>query len=78
VVNGTPENREVTGDVGLYFQAEAPSTLAAALEEVRRDPEEARRRGARAAERATRLFSWEWVADQYSGLFSRLSQGSTR
>jgi glycosyltransferase involved in cell wall biosynthesis len=81
VVNGTPENREVAGDpgdAGLYFQAEKPETLAAALEEIRRDPEETRRRGARAAARAARLFSWERVADQYAELFSRLSAGTYR
>jgi glycosyltransferase involved in cell wall biosynthesis len=72
VVNGTPENLEVAGDAGLYFQAEEPATLAAALERIRQDPEAARELGRRAAERAARLFSWDRVADQYAELFMLL------
>lgn len=76
VVNDTPENREVAGEVGLYFTAAAPSTLAERLEEVRRSPEEAAARGRAAARRAAVLFSWERVADQYAALFERLAGAS--
>lgn len=72
VVNGTPENREVAGEAGLYFQAEEPATLAAILDRIRQQPEETREWGRRAAERAARLFSWERVADQYAELFMLL------
>jgi glycosyltransferase involved in cell wall biosynthesis len=73
VVNDTPENREVTGDVGLYFQAAEPATLAARLEEVWQNPAMAAERGRQAAARAARLYSWERVADQYAQLFFRLA-----
>jgi glycosyltransferase involved in cell wall biosynthesis len=64
LVNDTPENREVAGDAGLYFQA---------LEWVRQHPDEARRFGLRAAERAAGLYSWERVTDLYARLFERLA-----
>jgi glycosyltransferase involved in cell wall biosynthesis len=73
VVNDTPENREVAGDAGLYFQAAEPATLAARLEEVRQDPAMAAERGRQAAARAAHLYSWEGVADQYARLFFRLA-----
>lgn len=68
VVNDTPENREVAGDVALYFRADAPSTLAVHLERLRSDPEEALRRGRAAAARAARKFDWEQIADRYATL----------
>jgi glycosyltransferase involved in cell wall biosynthesis len=72
LVNGTPENREVAGEAGRYFQAEDPASLAALLEAVRADPGQARALGEAAARRAARLFSWERVADQYAELLGRL------
>jgi glycosyltransferase involved in cell wall biosynthesis len=78
VVNETPENREVAGEVGLYFEAKEPATMAAQLEEVRRDPEQAAERGRQAAARAARLYSWEGVADRYARLFVRLAGRSPR
>jgi glycosyltransferase involved in cell wall biosynthesis len=73
VVNGTPENREVAGGVGLYFDAVEPESLAERLEWVRGHPELARARGRAAARRAAILFSWERVADRYAALFQRLA-----
>jgi glycosyltransferase involved in cell wall biosynthesis len=73
VVNDTPENREVAGEVGLYFRAAVPETLVGALEWVRQHPEEARAKGAQAADRARRLYSWERVADRYADLFRSLA-----
>jgi glycosyltransferase involved in cell wall biosynthesis len=73
VVNDTPENREVAGGVGLYFDAAAPETLAERLEWVRGRPERARARGRAAARRAALLFSWERVADRYAALLARLA-----
>jgi glycosyltransferase involved in cell wall biosynthesis len=78
VVNETPENREVAGEVGLYFETKEPATMAAQLEEVRRDPEQAAERGRQAAARAARLYSWEGVADRYARLFVRLAGRSPR
>jgi glycosyltransferase involved in cell wall biosynthesis len=73
VVNDTPENREVAGETGLYFRAALPASLAEVLERLRQDPAEARARGAEAAARAARLYSWERVADQYAELLRRLA-----
>jgi glycosyltransferase involved in cell wall biosynthesis len=73
VVNETPENREVAGETGLYFRAALPASLAEVLERLRQAPAEARERGAEAAARAARLYSWERVADQYAELFRRLA-----
>ena len=73
LVNDTPENREVAGDVGIWFRAGEPGTLAERMDWVRGHPEEARALGRAAAERAARLFSWERVADQYAGLLRRLA-----
>ncbi|HEY3566683.1 MAG TPA: DUF1972 domain-containing protein [Thermoanaerobaculia bacterium] len=73
LVNDTPENREVAGDVGIWFRAEEPGTLAEGMGWVLINPEEARALGKAAGERAARLFSWERVADQYAGLLRRLA-----
>ncbi len=72
LVNRTPENVEVAGEVGLYFEAARPSTLTAACEWVRSHPGEAAERGRAAAARAARLYSWDEVADAYARLFRRL------
>ena len=76
VVNDTPENREVAGDTALYFRADAPATLAALLEKLRTDPDEARRRGLAAAARAAERYNWETIADQYADLL-RAAAGAT-
>jgi glycosyltransferase involved in cell wall biosynthesis len=68
VVNDTPENREVAGDVALYFRADDPATLAALLDRLRADPQEIVRRGRAAAARAAERYNWETIADQYAGL----------
>ena len=73
VVNDTPENREVAGPAGLYFRADAPATLAARLEQVRRHPRRAWLAGRAAARRAARRYSWERVADRYAELLGSLA-----
>jgi glycosyltransferase involved in cell wall biosynthesis len=73
LVNDTPENREVAGGVGLYFDAADPAALAARLDEVRSRPDRARARGRAAARRARLLFSWERVTDRYAELLERLA-----
>lgn len=74
VVNDTPENREAAGDCALLFRAAEPATLAAALDEVRGDPEAARERGRAAAEQAARRYSWEAISRRYAELFAYLAQ----
>jgi glycosyltransferase involved in cell wall biosynthesis len=77
LVHDTPENREVAGEAGLFFDVvragSGPGSLAGLLEQVRREPDLAVRYGRSAAERAARLFSWERVTDQYAELFARLA-----
>jgi glycosyltransferase involved in cell wall biosynthesis len=73
LVNDTPENREVAGGVGWYFDTAEPAGLAAGLEWVRSHPDRARARGRAAARRARLLFSWERVADRYAELLERLA-----
>ncbi len=73
VVNDVPENREAVGDCGLWFRAAEPETLAQRLEEVRRDPETARRLGAAAANRAAERYSWDAVSARYAELFRSLA-----
>ncbi len=73
MVNDTPENREVAGDVGLYFRAQEPGSLAQVMESVRLAPENAADRGRRAASRARRRYSWEPIADRYASLLRSLA-----
>lgn len=73
VVHDTPENREVAGDAAIYFDAACPASLAAALERVRRHPEEASERGASAAARARARFDWESIAGRYAGLLRQIA-----
>ena len=75
LVNRTPENVEVAGETGIYFEAARPETLTAACEWVRAHPEAAAAQGRAAAGRAARLYSWEQVADAYAALFRRLMAG---
>jgi glycosyltransferase involved in cell wall biosynthesis len=77
LVNDAPENREVAGEVGLYFRAAEPASLTALFERLRENPEEARRLGEAAAARAARLYSWDVVVDQYQKLFERLAGRSS-
>jgi glycosyltransferase involved in cell wall biosynthesis len=74
VVNAVPENVEVAGPHAFTFEAQQPSTLTAILEDVRRHPEEARRRGRLAARRAAGRYSWDAVAQRYAELFTRLTR----
>jgi glycosyltransferase involved in cell wall biosynthesis len=78
VVHRTPENEEVAGDAGLYFDAHRPVSLSGVLERLRRDPEEARQRGQLAAARAKARFDWDEIAAGYERLFFALSGGAAR
>ena len=74
VVNDTPENREVAAEAALYFEAERPETLAAALDGLRADPEEVKGRRRLAEARARELYDWERVADGYAALLRRMAR----
>ncbi len=72
LVNDTPENREVAGATGLYFDAHRPETLTRAFDRVRSDPALVDTRGAKARARAEARYSWERIADGYAELFRKL------
>jgi len=71
IVHDTPENREVAGEAALYFRAEEPASLAAALRRVLAEPGLAADLGGSAAARARARFDWEDVADLYAALLAR-------
>ncbi len=73
VVHDTPENREVAAGQGLPFDANQPGSLASALEQVRNDPADARRRGKLAAAHAHAVFNWNVVSQRYAKLFAELA-----
>ena len=78
VVNDTPENREVAGPVGLYFEAARPETLAVLLTGLLADPSTAADLGRRSAARAAERYSWDSIAGQYDEVFRRLATGKAR
>ena len=78
VVNDTPENREVAGRAGLYFEAARPETLAVLLTGLLADPSTAADLGRRAAARAAERYSWDSIAAQYDEVFRRLAMGRAR
>lgn len=78
VVNDTPENRETAGDAALWFRADEPASLSAALERVLAAPEEVSRLRRLAAERAVSRFSWEEIADRYADLLTRVAGRRSR
>jgi len=73
LVHDTPENREVAGEVGRFFDAAAPDSLAQLIDRLVRDPELARSLGRAAAARALERYSWETVTRQYEKLFHELA-----
>ena len=67
-----PENREVLGDAGLFFDVARPETLTALLEQMDTDTtlvNDAARAGA--GQRAGARYSWDRVTDQYEALLRR-------
>ncbi|MEM8961813.1 MAG: glycosyltransferase [Acidobacteriota bacterium] len=75
VVNDTPENVEVAGEVGFPFQAPEPASLAAVLDRIRENPGLARQRGDAAARRAQERFSWPSVTARYAELLTTMATG---
>ena len=72
LVNDTPENREVAGEAGIYFEAGTPDSLTTAFERVRIDDALALARRAAAARRARDRFSWTGVVDSYCAVLNTL------
>ena len=70
LVNDTPENREAAGGAGIYFRAQDPATLSAALEALFGNPSSRVSRGEAARARAGALYRWDAVADAYEKLLA--------
>ncbi|HSM15355.1 MAG TPA: glycosyltransferase, partial [Thermoanaerobaculia bacterium] len=75
LVHDTPENRETAGAAALYFRADEPASLAAAIETVRRDPSELERLRAAALERARQRYDWDAIARTYAECLRRAAGG---
>ncbi len=72
LANDVPENREAAGEAARYFRASAPETLAALMREVFSNEDERQRLRWLAQARASALYSWDAIADQYEGLFNSM------
>ncbi len=67
----TPENREVVGDCGLFF--ESAGSLSSQLQATLRDSAMVERLRAKAQARAKEHYSWDAVTDAYEKLFRDLA-----
>lgn len=67
VVYDTPENREVVGDCGLFFQD--ADSLARLIQTTISDPAAVEHFRDKALSRAKALYSWDTVTDAYEKLF---------
>jgi glycosyltransferase involved in cell wall biosynthesis len=74
-VGGVPEQ---VGDAGLIVPPRDAAALAQAIERLLVDPDERRRLGEAARERALRLFSGRGVAEEHVELYGRLLGGDRR
>ncbi len=70
VANGTPENREVLGDAGLYYEPGNVEDLAGKLQALADDPALCRALGERASARAQAHYRWDDVTDRYETVLS--------
>jgi glycosyltransferase involved in cell wall biosynthesis len=75
IVNDTEANRETIGDAGvLYPGVQGATGLAPAMRDLLASPERISELRQRAATRASRVYNWETVTDQYEALFARLAR----
>ena len=65
---GIPEGIE-EGKTGLVVEARDPGTIAAALDDILRDPERRESMGRRARERAVEQFSWDVIVKRLEAIF---------
>jgi glycosyltransferase involved in cell wall biosynthesis len=71
IVYDTPENREVVGDCGLFFQD--PESLGRHIQTTVNDPAMVAQYREKAWRRAKAVYSWEAVTDAYEKLFRDLA-----
>jgi glycosyltransferase involved in cell wall biosynthesis len=78
VVNDTPANLEVIGDVGIpYSGARGSDSLADVLQSLLKDPAQVESYRVRARVRAQARHSWSIVTDQYERLFLHITGGES-
>ncbi len=72
IANGTPENKEVLGDAGLFYEKNNFFELASLIQRCLSDKELVKELGKRAKERANKYYRWESIVDAYETLFFSL------
>lgn len=78
VVRNTTVNLEVIGEVGFSFDRNQPEdNLTALLQDLIDHPEKVEDMKARARERISSYYNWEWITDFYIELFERLRRRET-
>ena len=74
IANGTPENREVLGDAGLFYSKNNFEELAELMKKVVNDESTTADFRIKAAARAKERYQWDRIVDQYDVLFTRLAE----
>ncbi len=75
IANRTPENEEVLGEHGIFYDKNSPTALASELSRVLADVDLLSQQQAKTLERARMKFNWETITDDYETLFWRLFNG---
>jgi glycosyltransferase involved in cell wall biosynthesis len=82
VVNGTSENLETVGDTGFSYSGPdddaAVASLAAVLQRLVNDPDLVKTYRNKARARASSVYTWSAVTEQYEKLFLQVGLGSRR
>lgn len=71
IANGTPENIEVLGDAGLFYDKNNFQQLTEAMQRLLDNQNEVTEWGNKARVRAEKLYNWERVTNQYLELFEQ-------
>jgi glycosyltransferase involved in cell wall biosynthesis len=74
IANSTPENREVLGDSGIFYEKNTPLSLAKKLSKFYLTPTETQQKRTLNYHRAQSHFSWTHVTQQYETLFSKFKK----
>jgi glycosyltransferase involved in cell wall biosynthesis len=72
IANGTPENKEVLGDSGLFYTKNSEEELTRLLTELCRDSQSVLPYRRRALERAEACYSWDNICSDYEHLFREM------
>ena len=67
----TPENREVSGDVGFPYQPSEEALVESLDRVIALSPDERLRMGQAAMDAARRHYDWEAIVDRYEKLFAQ-------